>query len=226
MASSIDERRVLGVFAKQPQPGEVKTRLAAATSREFAVQVAAAFLADSLDRFASVRARRIIAFTPAGARTYFEADGRFDLVLQGDGDLGSRLERFITSHIAAGADDVVVVGTDSPTLPTSFIEDAFDRLATADIVLGPATDGGYYLIGCGRRVPLIFTNIRWSSAAVLGETVAHLDRSWRLALLPPWYDVDSLDDWRMVCGHVAALRRAGIDPAVPRTEALCRSDVP
>jgi glycosyltransferase A (GT-A) superfamily protein (DUF2064 family) len=119
---------------------------------------------------------------------------------------------------------VVVVGADSPTLPTAFIEQAFDQLADKDVALGPATDGGYYLIGCARRVPPIFSGMTWSGRTVLEETVARLgDPSIRLALLPPWYDVDTLDDWRALRGHLAALRRAGIDPGVPRTESLCQS---
>ena len=91
------------------------------------------------------------------------------------------------------------------------------------MVLGPATDGGYYLVGSGPRLPPIFSNVAWSSGHVLTDTVAALtDPRWRLALLPPWYDVDTPDDWAMLCGHLAALRRAGIDPDVPYTEALSR----
>jgi rSAM/selenodomain-associated transferase 1 len=219
-------RRVLGLFARHPLSGKVKTRLAAATSPEWAAQVAAAFLADLLDRLALCDARRILAFTPDDARPYFAAANQhFELVPQGDGDLGRRLQRFVEAQLAAGAEAVVVVGADSPTLPVAFIEQAFDRLDNSDVVLGPATDGGYYLLGCARRVPPIFDNIHWGDSAVLAETIARLaGASCPLALLPPWYDVDTIDDWRMLCGHVAALRRARIDPGVPRTEALCRSD--
>jgi rSAM/selenodomain-associated transferase 1 len=221
-------RRVLGLFAKHPLPGQVKSRLAAATSPGWASQVAAAFLADLLDRLAFIETRRIVAFTPTDARPYFASAGeRFELVCQGDGDLGCRLQRFLGAQMAAGAEAVVVVGADSPTLPLTFIEQAFDRLDAADLVLGPATDGGYYLLGCARRVPPIFENIRWGGSTVLAETIARLaGASCRLSLLPPWYDVDTVDDWRMLRGHLAAIRRAGIDPGVPRTEALCQSDSP
>jgi rSAM/selenodomain-associated transferase 1 len=221
-------RRVLGLFAKHPAPSQVKTRLAAATSPEWAAQVAAAFLADLLGLLPSINARRIVAFSPADARPYFAAASRhFELVPQGDGDLGCRLERFFVAQLAAGAEAVIVVGADSPTLPLAFIEQAFDRLSSSDVVLGPATDGGYYLLGCARRVPPIFDNIHWSGSTVLAETIVRLAGvSCRLSLLPPWYDVDTVDDWRMLCGHVAALRRAGIDPGVPHTEALCLADSP
>jgi glycosyltransferase A (GT-A) superfamily protein (DUF2064 family) len=117
----------------------------------------------------------------------------------------------------------VVVGTDSPTLPIEYIRRAFAELESADVVLGPATDGGYYLAGCGTELPPLFDHIAWSSGRVLADTIAALaEPRWRLALLPPWYDVDTPADWDLLRGHVAALRRAGIDPAAPHTEALLR----
>jgi rSAM/selenodomain-associated transferase 1 len=219
-------RRVLGLFAKQPVAGQVKTRLAAATSVDFAARVAEAFLLDILDRLAAFPARRVLAYAPADAGSYFAdlARGRFELTPQKDGDLGQRLAGFITDELALGADAVVVVGSDSPTLPTALIMQAFDQLRDADLVLGPATDGGYCLIGCGRRVPPVFEDIAWGSCRVLADSVARLhDPSWRLALLPPWYDVDTLEDWWLLCGHLAAMRRARIDPGTPRTEALCQA---
>ncbi len=140
---------------------------------------------------------------------------------QADGDLGRRLRAFFANQFAAGARAVVAVGTDSPTLPLEYIDRAFAELRNADVVLGPATDGGYYLVGCGPDHPPLFDNIAWSSGHVLADTVAALsDPRCRLALLPPWYDVDTPDDWEMLCGHIAALSRADIDPTVPHTEVL------
>jgi hypothetical protein len=216
-------RRVLGLFAKQPTPGAVKTRLGAGPTADWGARVARAFLLDALTRLSEVAARRVLVFTPADARDDFTAlaQGRFDLTAQPDGDLGQRMAGFITAQLQAGAEAVVLVGADSPSLPIAYVEQAFEELRRADVVLGPALDGGYYLIGCGRRLPPIFDNIAWSTHRVLAETVARLsDPSWRLALLPPWYDVDTPDDWELLRGHVAALRRAGVDPAVPHTEAL------
>ena len=214
----------LGVFAKWPAPGTVKTRLAAATTPEWAARVAAAFLADTLDRLAAVGARRFLAFAPAEAGADFGAlaHDRFALVPQGDGDLGARLARFFAARLAEGAAAVVVVGADSPTLPAALVEKAFSELKSADAVLGPATDGGYYLLGCRRPPAGLFEGIDWGGPDVLRQTVARLPPDWRLAVLPPWYDVDSMDDWRMLSGHLAALRRAGLDLGVPRTEALAR----
>jgi rSAM/selenodomain-associated transferase 1 len=221
--------RVLGLFAKQPVPSQAKTRLAAATSPEWAAQVAAAFLGDLMDRLSTLDVQRVLAFAPPVASSYFNqaARGRFELVPQCGGDLGQRMDAFLRERVASGAEAVVIVGTDSPTLPLPIIDQAFAVLRRTDVVLGPAMDGGYYLVGCGRRVPPMFEGISWSGSTVLVETVARLtDSSWRLSVLPPWYDVDTLDDWLMLRGHLAAMRRAGIDPEVPRTEVLCEAPMP
>jgi rSAM/selenodomain-associated transferase 1 len=214
------ERRVLGLFAKRPDPGRVKTRLAAESSPEWAAQVASAFLLDSVDRFAKLDAERVLAYAPSDAEGYFApvVRGRFRLVAQAEGDLGRRMAAFFASELEHGVGRVVLLGTDSPSLPPPFVEQAFNELERADVVLGPATDGGYYLIGCARQVPPVFDGIAWGSSSVLAATVARLaDTPTRLALLPPWYDVDTLDDWRMLKGHLAALRRAGLDPGLLHT---------
>jgi len=212
----------LGVFAKEPVPGKVKTRLAAATSPQWAAQVAEACLLDVAGRLAHVEARRVLAYAPRDAEPYFARAVRgFRLVPQGDGDLGERMAAFFAEQLRTGAEAVVLLGTDSPTVPLEFIERAFQELETLNLVLGPATDGGYYLLGCARNLPPIFEGIAWSTSAVLGQTVARLsERKWPLAVLPPWYDVDMPGDWAMLKGHVAALRRAGQDPGVPHTAAL------
>lgn len=211
---------VLGIFAKWPAPGRVKTRLGVSPRR--AVEVALAFLRDTMVRLHDVADQRHLVFAPAEARDDVAdfADPAYDLTPQTEGDLGQRLEHFFRDRFAAGASKVVVVGTDSPTLPVAHVADAFRQLDEADVVLGPATDGGYYLIGC-RRLPPIFTGIAWSGPQVLAQTVAQLpDPSWTLALLPPWYDVDTPESWAMLVGHIAAMRRAGVDPGMFATEKL------
>jgi glycosyltransferase A (GT-A) superfamily protein (DUF2064 family) len=116
---------------------------------------------------------------------------------------------------------VVVVGADSPTLPPALVIQAFTELEGKAVVLGPATDGGYYLIGSRDPATDLFHDISWSGPKVLAATVARIQKSGRsLALLPPWYDVDTLQDWSMLRGHVHAQRAAGLDPAVPHTEEL------
>lgn len=215
-------RTTLGVFAKWPAPGRAKTRLG--LDPDLAARVARAFLLDTLSCLAGVPARRVLVFSPPEAEIDFASlvGPGYLLVPQADGDLGRRLETFIGAELAAGSGKVVVVGADSPTLPVGLVERAIASLDEADLVIGPATDGGYYLLGC-TRLPPVFAGVRWSSAEVLSDTVARLsDPGWRLALLPPWYDVDTPDGLAMLRGHLSALRRAGIDPGSPHTEALLR----
>jgi rSAM/selenodomain-associated transferase 1 len=239
LAMEPQPRRVLGLLAKQPQPGLAKTRLAAETSPEWAARVSGAFLNDSVERLTAIEAQRVLVYAPREAEAYFArlVSGRFTLMPQVEGDLGQRIAAFFSNLVAsqpqlanrAGSDNearelgikTVLVGVDSPTLPLSYIEEAFAKLARVDLVLGPATDGGYYLVGCAGRVPPIFENISWSQPTVLDDTVNLLKNTeWRLELLPPWYDVDTLSDWRMLRGHLAALRRAGVKAGLPCTEAL------
>jgi rSAM/selenodomain-associated transferase 1 len=223
LTSEHETRRTLGLFAKRPAPGQVKTRLAAATSAEWAARVAEAFLLDLLEALASFDARKVLAFAPPSERGYFVpvTQGRFELTPQHDGDLGQRMAHFFAEQFAQHAERVVLVGTDAPTLPVPCIEQAFEELKRADVVLGPATDGGYYLIGCARCVPPIFDGIAWSSPSVLAETIAAIAAArLRLALLSPWYDVDTLEDWRMLQGHLAALRQSGHDPGLRHIAAL------
>jgi rSAM/selenodomain-associated transferase 1 len=221
-------RRVLALFAKQPVAGHVKTRLAAASSHRFAAAVAEAFLLDLLDRLDRVPAQRILVFAPDTAAPYFVdlAAGRFHLTPQRGNDLGQRLANFLTDQLASALAPILLVGTDSPTLPLAFIDQAFSELERADVVLGPATDGGYYLVGCARSLPPIFHDIPWSTRRVLAATIQRLQSTpLRIALLPPWYDVDTMDDWHMLCGHLSAMRRAGLDPGCPRVEQLIRESV-
>jgi rSAM/selenodomain-associated transferase 1 len=219
----------VAIFAKYPQPGQVKTRLAAAVSPAWAARVAEAFLLDTMERVASLEIRRLLVFTPIESSAYFAkiAGDRYYFQPQAEGTLGERLENFLDTQLRVGARAVIILGSDSPTVPPTFVTQALRQLEQADIVLGPATDGGYYLIGCARRVPPVFSEIPWGSEQVLANTVAALAASdRRLALLPPWYDVDTLADWHMLRGHVAAQRRAGIEPGIPHTERLLAEPLP
>jgi uncharacterized protein len=220
---------VLGIFAKRPVPGAVKTRLAEATSPEWAARVAAAFLCDTLDRFCDFPGRRLVAYSPAADSRFFSelTAGRYETTPQAEGDLGHRLEAFFRAFMADGTRRIVSIGTDSPTLPVPYVSESFERLRHADVVIGPATDGGYYLLGCAHRVPPIFQGITWGSANVLSETIARLARlSIRLDVLPPWYDVDTLADWHALRGHIAALKLSGAEPCATATERLIASAGP
>lgn len=212
---------ILGIFAKQPCAGTAKTRLAQATSAEWARRVAEAFLEDTLDRFANVPVCRNVVYSPSDAAGYFSrlVNGRYELQPQSGGDLGQRLQAFVDDARRRNFTRMVAIGTDSPTLPVDYVEQAFALLDNKDAVIGPACDGGFYLIGLGLTTMPLFANIPWSTSNVLSKTIERVTMQ-SLALLPPWYDVDTLDDWQMLCGHVKAMRAAGVDVGAPRVERL------
>jgi rSAM/selenodomain-associated transferase 1 len=221
--------KLLGVFAKQPIVGQVKTRLAHASTPEWARRIAQAILEDSLDRFSEVEACRAIVYAPTAGSDFFSqlARGRYESIPQRDGDLGKRLQHFFSDARPHGYSRILAIGADSPTLPIAYIEQAFRLLESHDVVLGPAFDGGYYLIGLGAKDIRVFDDIPWSTSRVLEKTVERVrEVSARLALLPPWYDIDTLDDWAMLRGHVLAMRQAGVDPGAPRLERLIQEETP
>jgi rSAM/selenodomain-associated transferase 1 len=226
VAWSLPEGGVLGIFGKRPDPGRVKTRLAAEFGAQFAADAHEAMLLDLLeawDRLLAPGGRRVLVFAPEDAGPWFDArvPAAFALQAQADGDLGRRMHEFFAGEFEDGATRVVLIGSDSPTLDPSLVIGAFLCLEQKDVVLGPATDGGYYLVGCRPPVPPIFEGVAWGTPLVLGQTLDRLRDSGRsLAVLPPWYDVDTPDDWRVLAGHVRAMRRAGMTPGWPRIEAL------
>jgi len=220
------DNRILGVFAKWPEPGKCKTRLAAETSAEFAVAIADAMLDDTIERWSGYAATRILAVAPPDQLDQFAARAGSNWLVQPQcaGDLGLRIRDFFrTLHSMEPASHVVLIGADSPTLPIDYINQAFAALAAADVVLGPATDGGYYLVGGTAQMPHeMFDGIEYGKSDVLEKTIRRISDTTRVALLPPWHDVDTVDDWQSMCGHLSALRRAGINPMAPRTEARCK----
>jgi rSAM/selenodomain-associated transferase 1 len=186
----------LAIFAKYWEPARVKTRLAAAIGAEAASQVSLAFLIALLRRLADSAPRRVVAFTPAERRDEFArlAGDAWSLQAQGDGDLGARLDRYFTAAFRRGVERAVVIGSDSPTVPASYLARAFELLRERPVVLGPTMDGGYYLVGAAQRVPPIFSGIDWGSTAVWQQTIQHLQQAGcPFAELPEWYDVDEVD---------------------------------
>ncbi len=220
---------LLGLFAKQPVAGRVKTRLSDSLGPELAAQAAEAFLTDLVERFQRTSDCRVVCHAPGTGESsrWFSGlvQGRYDLWPQCDGDLGERLSKFFEQAFAFGAERVVVIGSDSPTLPKDHVDRAFEALRDHDCVLGPATDGGYYLVGHRAGNWPTFRGIAWSTGYVLEQTVARLrEAKVSLAVLPPWYDVDTLADWRMLRGHLWAQEMAGEPMDSPATRRVLGLD--
>jgi uncharacterized protein len=195
-------KTLLIIFAKEPVAGQVKSRLAARFGAENAARLAQAFLLDVLEEMARLPARALaLAFSPATALNFFKelAPAGAWLFPQEGVDLGERMSRAFETALAAGFDAVLLRGTDTPDLPGTVVLEAQQVLAAGkvDVVLGPATDGGYYLIGLKAPAPSLFQGLTWSTPGVLQAT---LDRAASLGLsvhlLPVWPDIDTPADLR------------------------------
>jgi uncharacterized protein len=187
------------VFAREPLPGTVKTRLAASLGDRAAAELYESMLRDVLKGVRQLDGIDAVVFwdceegsLPLLAERYGCSSRR-----QGPGDLGERMKGAFEEMFAAGCELCCIIGSDAPDLPTSYILEAYRLLAAeqSDVVLGPCRDGGYYLLGMRRVWPQLFTNILWGSAAVLDQSLAAArDSGLPVSLLPLWQDIDTLED--------------------------------
>jgi hypothetical protein len=205
-------RRALVVIAKEPVPGVVKTRLAPMLGADGAARVAAAMLADTLAVVAQVDAEPWVCFAPPNARTRMAhlAPG-CGLLAQVEGDLGDRLAACFAALLGGGAERVVIVAADTPHVPRATYQAAFALLDQVDVVLGPAVDGGYYLVGAKAALPELFVGVPMGTDAVLQVTIQRaVHRRLRIGTVPMLRDLDRLEDLR------AALAAGELDGS-PRT---------
>jgi rSAM/selenodomain-associated transferase 1 len=186
------------VVAKEPVPGQTKTRLCPPFTAEQAAAFYGCVLQDTLALMARLAsADRTIAYTPSTALNYFEAlaPNGFRFVPQQGADLGERLAHALGWHLAQGYQRVVIMNSDGPTLPLPFLQEAFAGLDHADVTLGIGHDGGYYLIGMKRLHRSLFEGIAWSTEKVIAQTLETCRRlGLKVHTVPEWYDVDVEDD--------------------------------
>lgn len=201
------------LFAKTPLAGRVKTRLCPPLTHHQAALLYRAFLqdiAESCGQLRNVDLALAYSGEPAPLRELVGLDWRF--VEQVGFDLGERMSRATIWAVSQGYRRVVLIGSDSPGMPLSHLQQAFEGLWSNEVVIGPSMDGGYYLIGFGqatdgrhRWVPTIFEEITWSTQHVFRQTLGRLDESVRLVLLSPWYDVDTRDELQFLQTHLDAM---------------------
>ncbi len=191
------------VFARLPELGKVKTRLAESIGAEKALAVYSAMLRDVLHAIGESRDETEIeiAWAPserANGEVLREAFGSRTLVMQTGSNLGDRLsmafsERFFFHR----TQKVIAIGVDEPRISRELIDHAFGLLDSCEWVVGPAIDGGYYLIGCRAAVfnPMIFSDMPWGTSSVMSSTLERI-RDWEqtTALLPARYDIDVIED--------------------------------
>ena len=239
---------MLGIFARIPSAGTVKTRLHTALSKSGAERFYAASLADTLETAARVCERPVLFLADAdpspvnlsALRDTLLAAGlepatweRLDFAAQHGADLGRRMENALARLGADGASPALLAGSDSPSLPPDRLAAALRLLRAAgaassegcpDVVLGPAADGGYYAIGVRRPVPGLLHDVAWSTESALSDTVRRAERlGLRVALLDPWTDVDRPGDLPELAIQIAGLRAAGDARTGRHSESCLRS---
>jgi len=196
----------VGIMCKTPSPGQSKTRLSPPLQPDECAELSACFIRD-LSRTIDALAGRgdvtgYAVYTPVGSEDALRRllPAAFKLMPQIEGALGARLIHATADLLDAGHRAVILVGSDSPTLPRSILSAAVDAVvAGVNVVLSPALDGGYTLVGLSRSHPRLFEDIPWSTDAVYRLT---LERAREMALpiveLPGWYDVDDEASLRLL----------------------------
>ncbi len=205
-------------MAKAPRVGEVKTRLAAEIGDKRAAELCEAFLRDTWDNLPRVEnTTRAFFFAPADSREFFETLAPDALLLpQPETSFGERVQVGFQDIFELGAERVILVGGDTPHLTASRIEEGFSALDSDDVVLGPCTDGGYYLIGMKTPNAALFEGIAWSTPDVLAQTRAHAIRlGCRCHELSTSFDVDDADDLRRL--HDLLKRDPGLSQETARS---------
>ncbi|MGP4844361.1 TIGR04282 family arsenosugar biosynthesis glycosyltransferase [Marinobacter sp. 1Y8] len=201
--SGADAARLLIQFAKWPEPGRVKTRLAVALGDEGAmqahIQLTCAVLANLAatdipvsfwwDRAAPASTK------PAGPILDRLRNAEVPEHIQNGHSLGDRMRNAIEESLAS-AREVMIVGSDCPSVDPAHIQSAFGLLANADVVLGPSDDGGFVLIGARRSLPQTLADVEWGTPMALEQTMEKLKAAgYSVVLAEPRWDVDEPDDW-------------------------------
>ena len=202
------------IFAKAPIPGLVKTRLCPPLTPDEAATLHGSFVLDTLERTKAAVTKlklpivRHLACAPSATHVFFkimEERQGVKLIDQVGSDLGARMNQAFQTLFSQGYRQVLLVGTDVPTLPLDHFKQALTALETHDLVLGPALDGGYYLIGLKRPAPELFADIPWSTDQVLRRTQEKAATiGFKASLIEPWRDVDILADLEALIEACAA----------------------
>lgn len=185
------------VFLKAPRPGFVKTRLAATLGTDLALAAYRALAERTLRQVAGID-RVTLCVTPDDAEPEIAPWVRpaWSVLPQGAGDLGQRLARAFVAAFAGGATRVAAIGTDCPELTAADVDAAWQALSKVDVVLGPACDGGYWLIALRQPQPAIFQGIDWGTERVLSQTLDTARQAGlSVDLLRELSDVDDEADW-------------------------------
>lgn len=199
--------RALIVFARSPKSGQVKSRLTKLISAQEATDLYRMFLMDSLEQYTSLNVA-VRLYMSDGIPPDVPLYGAMIKQQRGKG-LGERMCHAFQETAAAGYRQMVIIGTDHPTLPDAFIQDAFHALSdSSSICIGPTEDGGYYLLGMNPFIDGLFDDMIYSRPDVFELTLTRAYQSGaNVVQLPKWYDIDTPDDLRRLASEKGAVPR-------------------
>ncbi|MFY0624681.1 MAG: TIGR04282 family arsenosugar biosynthesis glycosyltransferase [Reichenbachiella sp.] len=185
------------LFIRNPELGKVKTRLAKTMGDEAALAIYKQLLIHTYQAIKNTKCDKKIYFSKK-IETLEGWNSNYEAEIQIEGDLGEKMFQSIERQLSQ-YNKVCIIGSDCPELTTSIIDDAFSELDKKDVVIGPANDGGYYLLGLKKLIPSIFKNMHWSSESVFSETNHRLkEENITVGILPELIDVDTEEDWKLV----------------------------
>lgn len=188
-------KQALLIFTKNPETGKVKTRLAATIGDAEALRVYKQLLMHTVSETNLVPADKYVFYDNYVDPDDIWDDKRYYKELQHGNDLGERMMNAFADTFRKGYDRIIIIGTDCPSLNQSIIQDAFSKLDDFDIVIGPALDGGYYLLGMKQCHDLLFKDIQWSTPNVFPATINRCKTADLLFfLLQPLHDIDEEKD--------------------------------
>ena len=184
-------KKALIIFVRKPELGKVKSRLAATIGNENALAVYIELLKHTNEISAAIRAEKFVFYFDDIVADDIWSGSNFIKRQQSSGDLGEKMQNAFSTLFKEGYNQVVIIGSDCPELTTAIIEDAFEMVKQNDLVIGPANDGGYYLLGMKKLYPQLFKNVQWSTEKVLAKTLAaSTSAGLSCSLLPQLTDID------------------------------------
>lgn len=190
-------KSALGIMFRIPEYGKVKKRLAVCIGNEEALKAYASMLYETVKNVSQLKSVDLYGFyegTISKTESLLES---IQTMPQQGKDLGERMLNAVQWLFEKGYNKVVLIGADSPDLPVEYIKDAFLKLNSCELVIGPAEDGGYYLIGMNSPLDIIFKDIKWGSNSALKDTISIANNEGiRCFLLPHWYDIDDMEGFR------------------------------
>lgn len=212
----MSKKNAIVLFSKAPVAGKCKKRLQAHITAENCARLQEAFIYDAISKMSKVDdVEKIIYFWPEDKKHMFDKfidNLPFQLYCQDGDDTGERLKNTFQNLFDQGFSRVAIIAVDSPTLPVEYLNRAFVELDKADIVIGPALDSGYYLMGFNKDVFPMFSSVSWGTAEWLLQTVKLIKKhNTRLSLLNIHYDIDLIENLHYLKDHLKLLLHSGED---------------